>query len=147
WLFLRFTLADDIRRASPLQARLKIWGVASSNWSSDRHALLVLVEDSANAPVTTDPSHSPDKPSGVKTLQELRWPASGGLGWKTDDYNEVDVSALIFALANAYDLRAGAHVQLWIRGDFSTESAEVATLPPSDGSYRSPVLEIDHCAP
>lgn len=127
WGFYRFQLQLAIpAMATITEATLSLYGLAaptaSAAWNPGVHALLVLGEDSADAPTVA----RAEIPAMIQP--SVRWPMSGGLAWTTDGDNTVDVGSLIRWLVQAKGgLAAAAHVQLWLRGDFTVVFAELAT--------------------
>lgn len=131
WAFFRFTLSTTQPRVDGVY--LELWGIATTKlWDPQKHALRILLEADANAQPASRAEDRPETSMGRATLQtSQRWPGSGGLSWKIGDYNRSpDLLALLQEFINTAGLpgfEAGMTVQLWLRGDFSGDAAEVTT--------------------
>ena len=125
--YFRFQVSTALPAdASIDEATLTLHGldapVAHADWDAATHALRVRAEDAADAPAVKSATVPALLPSS------LRWPSQGGLAWQVGAGNSVDVAPLLQALVQKHGgLSDGAHVQLWLSGDFANVAAEVAT--------------------
>lgn len=153
WSYFRYKLTQAIpATATAVDGHLHLHGidtpVSSAGWESKKHALRAHVEDAADADPVTVSTKSPESASGRAIIAPpVRWPAVGGLVWNTNGYNQLTtlgppLQALILKRGG---LAAGAHVQIWIRGDFSQGSAEVATPDIARPNYKPAKLTISWC--
>ncbi len=128
WGYFRFTLSEPLTRVE--RARLVLQGsYATPGWDESRDALLVGLEDSADAATVTSAGQAPDKSQGRHLVGTLRWPAARGLEWRSGGaHASVDLAPLLNQLAKQRGaLAKGAHLQLWLRGERSQGAAEVLT--------------------
>lgn len=143
--YLRFQLSAALPAGASInEATLTLHGldapVAHADWDATTHALRVRAEDAADAPAVT----SGTIPSLLPT--SVRWPAQGGLTWQVGAGNSVDVVPVLQALVDKKGgLSAGAHVQLWLWGEFSSVAAEVATPDIGRPGAVPAGLEISWC--
>jgi hypothetical protein len=140
WGYFRFTMLADIPAAAVLdEVRLRLPAAIATAWDESAHGLRVFVEDSADAAPITDAREAPDgtTPGFVRypVPTAIDWGA-GGLAWPTGEtVTSPDLSvALDELLQNHGGLAAGAHLQLWVRGDGSTADGAVATRDLSGGA-------------
>lgn len=153
WGFFRFQLTSGIPvTATVASARLDLWGlsapVSSASWSTQTHALRVLLEAATDAQQVNGDGQCPGGADGRLVVQQsYRWPPSGGLSWKSGAYNSAgDLAPLFQALVLANKgLAKGAHVQLWVRGELAGIPAEVATPDFGRPGYKPARLTLQWC--
>jgi hypothetical protein len=122
-------------------------------WDPLLDALQVSLEASGDAPIVNDSAAAPDRPGGrplvvVAGLPHLRWPLNGGLDWKVDVDNRSPELAPLFSELHRQkgELPVGAHLQLWLRGERTSGTAEVATTVFERGGQLAR-LNLEWCLP
>jgi hypothetical protein len=150
YVFLRFELSTAIPAKSTVESVvLELYGhdptSYGSSWDASQHELLVTADLQSDAQPITDETELPGTSTVPQTTAKQTWPASGGLAWKSGQWNSTpNLAALLQELVDTYGgLQAGAHVQLWLRSN-QTYSVD-AELPFEDtdsAGGRSAVLMV-----
>jgi hypothetical protein len=149
WGAFRFGLSAAIpARAQVTDVRLEVWGQDTAMWMPASHALMVYVEDSADAPVVASGTSSDVTPAG-RTLaaRSVRWPSAGGLAWSVGAVNTTPNLAPVFQdmVVARGGLAAGAHVQVWMRSAAVTSNAEVGIDAFTAPGYHPVRLTFSWC--
>ena len=158
WGYFRFRLPEAIPPdAVVTSATLLLRGLyRTTQWNPSIDALQVSLEASADAPIVDDPMAAPHLSVGrslvsSKGVSVVRWPPQGGLDWKVDGDNRTpELAPLVGALLAAKGpFPAGAHVQLWLRGERTSGAAEVTTtvFENDNGSRPLARLDLEWCQP
>jgi len=141
WGYFRFAVPAS---AVPITAlRLELWAEAvTADWDASRHAMIVALEVSSDAPVVVSAAEQP--PNGRMITTGLRWPASGGLGWPVGQW--VSTPNLKAQLDQLPQVPAGAHLQVWIQAaDATTDAVELGTPDSSINAAHGAQLVLTTC--
>jgi hypothetical protein len=142
WGYFSFVWPDVSNVTS---IHLELWSEAvTAQWDAGRHALRIVAELGADAPVVTSAGDQPGGVTGRATTQtSIRWPATGGLGWSLGQ--PTASPELEPLLVERGPIAPGDRLQLWVTGELTGENAEVGTPDFSVDPARAAVLVIESC--
>lgn len=161
WGAFRFRIPTAIPVGATItSASLSIYGESNFYWGNGSDYLLIIANDSANAPQVSGSADAPGAASGYYFTAapgltsgganvKVRWPSAGSLTWDESGVTpniSSDISALIQYLANKHGgLSAGSYVQLWIYTDINKPGGgpEVQGVDYGHATIPAPMLVIN----
>lgn len=160
WGSFRFRIPTAIPVGATItSASLSMYGQGIFYWDNGSDYLLIIANDSANAPQVSGAADAPGAASGYYFTAapgltsgganvKVRWPATGSLTWDDNGVTpniSSDISTLIQYLANKHGgISAGSYVQLWIYTDISKPGGpEVTAVDYGHATIPAPMLVIN----
>jgi hypothetical protein len=129
YAYLRFRLTLPLAAGAAIaSATLEVYGHAltgGSQWSPQKHKLVISADRSADAAQVASPVACPGCSKGAVQTASVDW---SSIVWTPDAWNTTpNLAAIVQELVDAHGgLKAGAHLQLWLRAPIIyPEDAEV----------------------
>lgn len=136
YAYLRFRLGQPLPAGAAIaSATLEVYGHAltgGSQWSPQKHKLVISADRSADAPQVVSAAACPGCAKATAQTAALDW---SSIVWKPNAWNTTpDLGPIVQELVDAHGgLKAGAHLQLWLRAP---------SIYPEDAEL--PFEDLDH---